>query len=155
MSYSLRIEGGDLAIGNKRAFEVVSGKDKLFQDLKLWILERIGTDPATPLYGSTLDGGTINGSPIPSYIGQVPTPSTLNDILAEVLGLLQQYQQHQLAKMKKEMVEYNGKHTISKEEVLYTIDSVSAVAIETTVLVRVKISTLANRSFTLTLPLAV
>ncbi len=35
MSYSLRIENGDLMIGSNRALEVVTGKAKLFQDLKL------------------------------------------------------------------------------------------------------------------------
>lgn len=35
MSYSLRVENGDLVVGSKRALEVVTGKEKLFQDLKL------------------------------------------------------------------------------------------------------------------------
>ena len=35
MSYSLRMESGDLIIGSNRALEVVTGKQKLFQDLKL------------------------------------------------------------------------------------------------------------------------
>lgn len=35
MSYSLRIDAGDLSIGSSRSLEVVTGKQKLFQDLKL------------------------------------------------------------------------------------------------------------------------
>jgi hypothetical protein len=35
MSYSLRIDSGDLVVGNNRALESVTGKEKLFQDLKL------------------------------------------------------------------------------------------------------------------------
>jgi hypothetical protein len=66
MSYSLRVEGGDLVVGNKRALEVVTGKEKLFQDLKLWLLERVGTDPSTPTFGSRLDGGVVDGQIIPS-----------------------------------------------------------------------------------------
>jgi hypothetical protein len=35
MSYSLRIENGDLLIGSNRSLEVVTGKQKLFQDLTM------------------------------------------------------------------------------------------------------------------------
>ena len=154
MSYSLRIESGDLMIGSNRALEVVTGKAKLFQDLKLWILERIGTDPATPLFGSTLDGGVVDGQEIPSFIGQVPTELNLNLIKSEVLDLLHKYQQMQTAKMKTELIEFDGKHTMSGDEVLHTIDSVDIVAINTLVLVRVRCTTLDRNSFNLTIPLA-
>ena len=153
MSYSLRIEDGDLMIGGNRALEVVTGKANLFQDLTLWILERIGTDPATPLYGSILDGGTVNGQDYPSFIGQVPTQENLNLIKAEVLDLLHKYQQMQVAKMKQELIEFDGKHTLEAEEVLHTIDSVEITTIETLVLVRVKCTTLNRNTFKLTIPL--
>lgn len=155
MSYSLRVEGGDIVVGSSRSLEVVTGKQKLFQDLKLWILERIGTDPATPLFGSTLDGGTINGQELPSFIGQLASQENLNFIKSEVLDLLQKYQQAQLAKMKRELIEYGGRHTLSGDEILHTIDSVSVRQIDTTVLVRVTCTTMNKTNFNLTIPLAV
>lgn len=155
MSYSLRIDNGDLMIGSSRALEVVTGKQKLFQDLKLWILERIGTDPATPLYGSTLDGGTIDGQEVPSFIGQLPTQYNLNMIKAEVLDLLHRYQEMQVAKMRQELVEFDGRHTLQGDEILHTIDSVEVAAIDTLVLVRVKCLTLNKNSLNITIPLAV
>jgi septum formation topological specificity factor MinE len=155
MSYSLRIDSGDLVVGNNRALESVTGKEKLFQDLKLWILERIGTDPATPLYGSTLDGGQINGQQIPSLIGQIANAETLNAVKSEILDLLQKYQQSQLAKMKRELIEYNGRHTLSGDEVLYRINSVSLTQIQTMILARVSITTLNKNTVTLTIPVQI
>jgi len=153
MSYSLRIDNGDLMIGGNRSLEVVTGKAKLFQDLKLWILERIGTDPATPLYGSTLDGGFVDGQEYPSFIGQIPTQYNLNLIKSEVLDLLHRYQQMQISKMRQELIQYDGKHTLSGDEVLHTIDSVEITNIETLVLVRVKCVTLNKNSINITIPL--
>jgi len=154
MSYSLRIENGDLLIGSNRSLEVVTGKQKLFQDLTMWILERVGTDPATPLYGSTLDGGVIDGQEIPSFIGQIPTQYNLNLIKAEVLDLLHKYQQMQIAKMRQELIEFDGKHTLSGDEVLHTINSVEIGVVDTLVLVRVKCITLNKNSLNITIPLA-
>lgn len=154
MSYSLRIENGDLMIGNNRSLEVVTGKAKLFQDLALWILERVGTDPATPTYGSTLDGGVVDGQELPSFIGQLPTAQNLNLIKSEVLDLLHQYQQMQIMKMKQELIEYDGKHTLKGDEVLHRIDSVEIRAIDTLVLVRVVCTTLDRNTLNVTIPLA-
>lgn len=155
MSYSLRVENGDLVVGSKRALEVVTGKEKLFQDLKLWILERLGTDPATPLYGSILDGGVIDGQYVDSFIGQVINHENLLAIKAEVLNILQQYQQMQLAKMKKELLEYNNRHTLDENEILHTINSVILTTMGSTVLVKVSCTTLKKVTFNITLPLTI
>jgi hypothetical protein len=152
MSKTLKLEHGDLVVGSSRAFATVQGKDKLFQDLRLWILERIGTDPATPTYGSTLDGGVIDGEIVPSFIGLPATQERINDIKTEIATLLSRYQQDQLEKMRREVIEYGGKHTLSRDEVLWRVDAIEAAQVGTTVLVRVTCTTLANETFRLTVP---
>lgn len=107
------------------------------------------------MYGSILDGGVINGREIPSFIGQLATQENLNLIKAEIVDLLQKYQQMQLAKMKKELIENNGRHTLSGDEVLHTINSIELGMLGTTILVRVTCTTLNKTTLNITIPLAV
>ncbi len=155
MSNSFRIIGGDLVVGARRSFDTVSGKDKLFQDLKLWILERVGTDPLTPTYGSRLDGGVIDGQEVPSHIGQLATQERRAEIQEEIASLLTRYQQEQLDKMRREMVLFSGKHTLKDTEILYSVESITTALVNTTILVRVICNTLAGESFKLIIPAAI
>jgi hypothetical protein len=152
MSTSLKISGGDLSIGSGRSYERVSGAYKLAQDLRLWVLEQIGTDPATPTFGSRLDGGVIDGVETPSYIGQVASPAMIADIRSEVISLLSQYQAGQIAKMQREMLAYGGKHTLSADETLQNVVSVDTSQIADQIIVRVICMTLAGTQFRLTIP---
>jgi hypothetical protein len=92
MSKSLKIEGGDLKIGPGRSYDMVERTDKLGQDLELWILEHIGTDPATPTFGSKLDGGIINGVQVESFIGKILTDQRVMEVKTEITTLLASYQ---------------------------------------------------------------
>lgn len=152
MSRSFLIDGGDLVVGGSRAFSTVTGRQKLFQDLKLWILERIGTDSATPTYGSTLDGGVIGGEEVPSYIGQPATRERLLEIESEIAALLGRYQQEQLEKMRREVILFQGEHTLSEDEILYRVNSIDTAQVGDTVYVRVLCTTLAGNNFQLTIP---
>ncbi len=152
MSKSFKIEGGDLVIGAGRAFGQVQGKDKLFQDLKLWLLERIGTDPATPNYGSRLDGGVIGGVELESYIGQEATQDRISEVTLEISTLLERYQEGQLDKMRREVVEFGGNHTLTPNEILHKIDSIETAFSNGTLYVRVKCSTLSGDTFKLIIP---
>lgn len=154
MSTSLSIVNGDLVIGPGRKFETVSGKAKLMQDLKLWVLERIGTDPLLPTYGSTFDGGIIDGQPIDSFIGQLATQEAINNIRIAALELLDRYQTMQFDKMRSETLLYNGQNTLDADEVVDEIISVDVTQIGPTILVRVILSTLAGSNVKLTIPLS-
>lgn len=152
MSTSFKLDGGDFAIGSGRSFERVSGAYKLAQDLRLWVLERIGTDPSTPTFGSRLDGGVIDGEEVASYIGQIGSEALLSEIRSEIVSLLGQYQQGQIAKMQREMLLYNGKHTLDADETLHIINSVEATQTADQVIVRVNCQTLAGTTFRLLIP---
>lgn len=152
MSNNFKISGGDLVVGAGRTYERVSGITKLQQDLELWLLEKIGTDPSTPTYGSSLDGGVIDGVTLPSYIGQSSTDGRVREIIAEVRRLLELYQETQVNKMRLEMAQFSGKHTLTGDEILASIDSVDAAVQADIVIVKVAISTATGNSLTLLVP---
>ena len=154
MSKSFALINGDLALTG-RSYSLVSGSAKLAQDLRLWVLERVGYDPATPTYGTTLDGGIVNGVMIPSLIGQINSQSQANQVQAVIQTMLTQYQQMQLTKMKQEIVTYNGKTTLSDDEVLQTVNSVTATVAQDVIIVQANLTTLAGTNLTLTIPLSI
>jgi hypothetical protein len=87
VSTSLKVVNGDLSITAGK-FDIVSGTDKLTQDLTLWLTERYRDDRFHPTYGSILDG----------YIGGVINANdTIVRVQSEVLRVLSNYQQIQQA----------------------------------------------------------
>jgi hypothetical protein len=153
MSKSFAVVNGDLQIGTSRSYSVVSGRQKLAQDLKLLVLEKVGHDPLLPTYGSRLDGGVIDGEELDSYIGQLATQENLNQIRIEIIRLVENYQQEQFDKMANEAILYGGRNTFDEDEVIDDILSVEVIQIATTVLIQVILSTLAGTDLKLTVPL--
>lgn len=81
MTFSLALRGGDLvALGSELA--IVSGTDKLKQDVELWLLVRIGSNKMHPAFGSYLE----------SYIGGVVDRNTQDQVYNEILRSLTNYQ---------------------------------------------------------------
>lgn len=153
MSYSLKIEAGDLVIGAGRAIDTVIGSAKLAQDLQLWVLERIGNDTATPLYGSSLDGGTVDGSQIPSFIGQLASQEVIAQIQSDIATMLSTYQQLQATKQAAEIQTY-GKSTLSPSEILRNVLSIQAAQTVDQIIVRVAIQAGDGTTQQLTIPVA-
>lgn len=154
MSTSFSIINGDLTIGPGRKFDTVSGKQKLQQDLKLWVLERIGTDPLLPTYGSILDGGIVNGIVTDSYIGSVASLEVQNNLRIATLDLLNKYISMQFDKMRSETLLYNGNNTLDADEVIDQITSVNVIQVDTTILIQVILTTLGGSNLKLTIPLS-
>lgn len=153
MSKSLSLINGDLAVGAGRAFQTVSGREKLKQDLMLWVLEKVGTDPATPTYGNKLDGGQIDNTIIPTFIGQIVNEQTIMAIQSEVVDLVQRYQSMQYEKMRQETIQYGGPNTLEAGEVIDRISSVQTKSMNgTTVLVQMQVTTLTGTELKLTIP---
>lgn len=153
MSKSFALVNGDLQLGTSRGYDIVSGKQKLLQDLRLWFTEQVGTDSILGTYGSGLDGGVINGEVQESFIGRVATQAVLGEIRIKTLELIQSYQQMQFTKMQDEALLYDGKNTLDADEVLDGIDSIQLVSVGTTVLIQVILTTLGGSSIKLTVPL--
>ena len=155
MSKSFKITNGDLTVGPGRAFETVTRVDKLAQDLRHWVLEKIGIDPATPTYGNRLDGGIIGGESVGGFIGETNSESRALEVRSEVLDLLGRYQQMQLAKIRRETAQYGGRHSLHEDEVLHLINSVAVSTRADQIIVRVSCQTLSGKSFDLIIPAAV
>lgn len=143
MSQSFQLQNGDLVVTSGRAFQVVKNRDKLIQDLKLWILEQFGTDPNTPEYGSNLD----------SYIGGVMTQGMINQVQAEILRVLQQYQSMQLDNMQNDTILYAGSTTLDPSEVIATIDGLTVQSVGTMILVNVSLTTLDEQPTQIAIPI--
>jgi hypothetical protein len=152
MSTSLALQNGDLAI-NGRTYATVSGKDKLFQDLRCELLEPLGSDPATPGFGTSLNGIISGTTEIPGVIGGYTTASLILDLKAEFADLLERHQTLQLQTIQDDMVAYNNQTTLDPDEVIQSIDSIDAITSGDTIIVRITLTTIGDRSFSLTMPL--
>lgn len=89
---------------------LVYGRDKLIQDLTLWLTERYRSDRFHSNYGSILDG----------FIGEVMDPMTASEVEAEVYRVLQNYQMVQYRRMQDDPT------SLSPEEVLVEVEDVNA-----------------------------
>lgn len=89
---------------------LVYGRDKLIQDLTLWLTERYRSDRFHSNYGSILDG----------FIGEVMDPMTASEVEAEVHRVLQNYQMVQYRRMQDDPT------SLSPEEVLVEVEDVNA-----------------------------
>lgn len=153
MSWSLHIKEGDLSLGGPAGYSVVSGQQKLVQDVKNWMLEERGTDPLHSDYGSTLDGGTLpDGSTVVSNIGQNITRNRLLDVESELRRVLFAYQQQQLERLRREHIQLRGKNTFAPGEILFAVDRVEVQQIGDTVLAQIIARTESGQAITFAQP---
>lgn len=130
MSISLKVVNGDLSISAGR-FNLVSGSDKLKQDLTLWLTERYRDDRFHLTYGSILDG----------YIGGIiNAKDTIVRVQSETFRVLSNYQQIQLARFR----ELPSKFQPS--ELLQSVNGVDVSLSYDKVIVLVRITTAARTS---------
>lgn len=81
MTFSLALKNGDLVLSGSN-LAIVSGSDKLQQDMTCWLEERLGVDRFHPRYGSIL----------PNFIGGIVNLSTQAAVQGEVDRVLGNYQ---------------------------------------------------------------
>lgn len=122
MSYSLAISDGDL-VQRGSTLAIVSGIDKLKQDLQLWVLERFGGDRFHPDMGSILQ----------DMIGGRITASTVTRISNELWRVLDNYQRVQFKALKEDPQRF------SMAEILYSIDDISVQVSADTITAVVKV----------------
>ena len=132
MSYSLKIVDGDLSPKGS-TLEVVFGKEKLLQDIDLWLRERFGGDRFHPMMGSTLQ----------EYVGGVNSPSIVTDIQDEVLRVLSNYQQCQRRILTRDP------SSLSLSELLVSVDQVEAWSHYDSIHVRIRITNGVNETQTI------
>jgi phage baseplate assembly protein W len=109
MSESLQIRHGDLGLeGNKLA--VVSGPQKIQQDLRNAILTPFGYYEVWSNYGSTLN----------EMVGQDNWEETSLDVKAEISRIVGEYQRQQIARNESDAAHY-GRFTIGPDETVLEV----------------------------------
>lgn len=125
MSWSLQLRHGDLALSGA-SFGTVTNGQKLVQDLRCWILERMGNDSMHPAYGSLIDGGIRPDGTIElGMIGETDPEYALMVIEGELHRIVSEYQAQQLARAKGDRFTYN-KATLTAREVLLSLIGIEA-----------------------------
>ncbi len=123
MTWSLRIQNGDLTLGNA-SYGTVTGTKKLVQDLRCYLLERMGTDTAHPDYGSILNGGRLpDGTEVAGPIGKMNTTFVEAEVTSEIRRIVNQFQSEQLERARSDRQVY-GKTTMVKGEVLLGVTDI-------------------------------
>lgn len=107
MSFSFAIADGDL-VQKGSQLELVFGKEKLTQDIFLWIMERYGADRFHVNMGSILQ----------EFIGSIAGESTNAEVHAEIFRILQNYQALQLRRFKEHP------ELLSASELLVSVDEI-------------------------------
>ncbi|WP_267716772.1 hypothetical protein [Streptomyces sp. CoH17] len=97
MSRSLQIVNGDLVPTGSR-LGVVSGFDKLQQDLDIWVRARYGDDSHHPSFGSVLD----------NYIGGTISESSELAVRSEIMRVLSNYQTLQFQRLQETPEKFSG-----------------------------------------------
>jgi hypothetical protein len=126
MTYSLKLQNGDLSFGSK-GLEIVDNESKMIQDLSLELKQKMGTDEMHPDYGSLIDGGeNPDGFIYESIIGESDLSMVDLRVRSEILRIVGNYQQRQLARAKADKMKYNSQ-TLTKGEVLIGIDNIDII----------------------------
>lgn len=117
MTWSLRLQGGDLVKGQGNSLKTITGPEKVQQDLRLEILSNLGDDPLTPNYGSVIDFDSDVFVTLEEETLFVPE-DRLDLIVEEIDRIIEGYQQRQYVRLQNETIAFNGRHTFSSGEII-------------------------------------
>ena len=151
MSWSLQLRKGDLVIGGT-SFGTVTGQQKLVQDLRCAILERMGTDEDHPWFGSLIDGGRLNGVEQSSLIASDDWGAAILSIEAEIRRIVDDYQKRQIVRTERDRTSY-GTPTLTPGELLMGIAEMQFFQAQDNLLCRVTLITGADAQVTVNVPL--
>lgn len=142
MTWSLKIQNGDLTTEGAR-FSTVTREAKLLQDLRLHLLEPLGTDEFHSTYGSD----------IADVIGSVDWDEVATSVHSEITRIVQERQQVQLTRAKTDRYTY-GRATLDPGEVLLNLVGMRMTQVADALVVRVIIQTGKEEQIALDVPLA-
>ena len=137
----MRVIDGDISVGGDGKIVMVEGTERIKQELALWLLEPLGTDPVYPKFGADLW----------TYIGAPAFEDNLMAIRTEVTRVVNNYIAAQNERIAQD------KHSMSNEEFLQcwtdydivtSISSINVSQTETDVRVIVSLSTAADTEVT-------
>lgn len=153
MSWSLRVRNGDFD-PTSNGLAQVSNENKLVQDLRHFILEKMGTDDAHPEYGSLFDGGTKpDGTEANSVLASDSIVEAKALIEADLRRIIIEYQQTQLARAKRERLKFN-KTTFTRGEVIKQLDTIRMDQVLDKLEVTIFITTASDVSLQINVPIS-
>ena len=145
-----RVTDGDIEVGKSHRVDMVQGRDKLVQDLSLWLLEPLGIGFTTPNFGSllnTTEQGTT-GRRSGHFVGHILDQQRAAEVESEVDRILNLYQQDQIQKIKQAQLE-GRLYLYRRSEILDSIDQVASAIDGDSITVRASITSGANQDITL------
>jgi hypothetical protein len=151
MSWSLQLRGGDLVIGGA-SFGVATQQQKLVQDLRCAILERMGTDEDHPWFGSLIDGGRLNGVEQESIIATDDWNMAVLTVEGEIRRIVDAYQKQQIIRSEQDRSTY-GKPTLTPGELLMGVSNIEFFQAQDNLLCRVTLVTGSDRDIQINVPL--
>lgn len=154
MSWSLRLQYGDFVVNNA-SLGVATKQQKLVQDLRCAILEKMGTDNLHPSYGSLIDGGvTPDGVETEGIIGETDLDLAMLEVESEISRIARNHQREQLERAKRDKLNL-GRATLDPEEVLIEITGLDFDQVEDALKVLVTLQTATGSEFELQLDVQV
>lgn len=139
MTWSLKVQNGDLALGSGQ-LDTVIRDSKLAQDFRHFLLTHLGSDPAYPWYGSTIDGGNSNGLEIASPVATTDWRFAQVQLESEIRRVAARYQRLQLERAKSDRLRYN-KSTLTAGEILAAVTNIEFLQQEDKLQVKIHFST--------------
>lgn len=135
---------GDLMIGTDGSYLMVTGAQRIQQDLTLALSDIYGTDRFHPSWGSIL----------PEYLGNINNGTMITLIKAEVNRVLQNYLTiTQSGVIQQSMMNVTNNNnpgaSYSTSDVVRSVDSINVSATLDTIYVSVSLTTLAGQSITI------
>lgn len=145
MSWSLQLRNGDLTLSAAH-YGTITNEQKLVQDLRSYLLEKMGTDDMHLGYGSLLDGGRQpDGKIVQGVIGESDPDIAELEISTEIKRIAIEYQARQLDRAKADKNKY-GKTTLTKGEVLLGVTKIDFVHHEDAIDVLVTLQTASKQN---------
>jgi len=135
---TMRLSGGDLVIGANSDLQMVTGADKVEQDMRCALLEPLGNDRFHPGWGSSLD----------DFISRPIVGSVESDVLAEVNRVVGNYAAVQRDKIESQMLS-GADSTYTTDEVVSGVTDVTTHQTYDTVAVKISIGTVSGQTVTL------
>lgn len=141
--HKLKVQNGDFVLGPNNQLVTVRGKEKLVQDLRLFLQEPLGTSYLTPRFGSTLNSMAARdplGRQQSAYVGTEMNEVAIAEIVAEVDRVLSVYQQGQVNAVKD--AKTSGMlYMFSRGEILNTINKIDSQIVGDVVVIKADITT--------------
>jgi len=118
MTWSLRLENGDLVRGSGNSLDTIMGQDKVIQDLFCWIKEPYGTDPLNPELGSFIEIGDESSGVLIDGTVSYFSNDYAEMVVSEIRRIINAYRTKQMARLRVELQQYNGLYTFTDSEIV-------------------------------------